>query len=411
MAVTNGFNLADVSELFKETYGALSENVYNSYNVTLGRIKKNFNFTGKRKVVAIPQSFNGGVGSGTLPSASFPKTEDAIITSKRLYARVQIERESMKASADDKGAFVRAMRYTVQKGVESWMRNMSRTLFGDSTAALAAGENTTNVSRTGSSVDPGIVVLAADTKEANIEENDFWHYDNESGTASLLQVVEYDPDTKTVSLCGSSAGLTALTGVGPVPTGTFFYMQNSRDNDPQGLKNTLRATSGSLYSVPVTRRWRAGVQTDSGASGITTDMLNEDMLEIERKCGKVPTMIVASYTQYRKILNLLEDHKRYPLSPRAANLKGIISFDGVEFMSSRGPIPIFPERFVEDDALYYLNDSFIECHHRPGFGWFDEDGTVFLRLQDSDDYEARYGGYLETYIAPNFHGTRYNLAT
>lgn len=405
-----GFSLANSSELFKETYGPLSENVYNSYNVTLGRIKKNYNFTGKQKVIAVPQSFIGGVGSGSLPRANHPDTGDAVITSNKVYSVIEIERESMKASADDKGSFVRATKYVVKKGVESWMRNASRILFGDTNGATAEGDGATNVSGTGTSIDPYIVRLAADTKEANVEEKDFWHYDAESGTASLLEVVEYNPDTRDVSLVGTSAGLAALTGVGPVPGGTYFYMQNSRNNDPTGLRYALTQTAGSLYGIPVTRRWKAGVYEQSGGAGITTDMLNEDMLEIERKSGKVPKMIVASYAQYRKILNLLEDHKRYDLSPRAKNLQGVISFSGVEFMSSRGPIPVFPERFVRDDSVYYLNDDEIECHHRPGFGWFDEDGTVLLRLQDSDDYGARYGGYYENFIMPTFQGLRDGLA-
>jgi hypothetical protein len=80
-------------------------------------------------------------------------------------------------------------------------------------------------------------------------------------------------------------------------------------------------------------------------------------------------------------------------------------------MSSSGPIPIFPERFVGAAEIYYLNDDQMELYHRPGFGWFQEDGTVFLRKTDSDAYEARYGGYLENYMVPNFHGLRYGLAT
>ena len=73
-------------------------------------------------------------------------------------------------------------------------------------------------------------------------------------------------------------------------------------------------------------------------------------------------------------------------------------------MSVDGPIGIFPERFVEDDTIYLLNDSHIHMYHRPDFGWFDDDGTVFLREANSDSYEARYGGYLECYINPCFHG-------
>lgn len=58
------FSLSTASDLFKITYGKLSENVYNSANVVQARIKKQYDFEGKRKDVAVPLSFQGGVGSG-----------------------------------------------------------------------------------------------------------------------------------------------------------------------------------------------------------------------------------------------------------------------------------------------------------------------------------------------------------
>ena len=42
--------------------------------------------------------------------------------------------------------------------------------------------------------------------------------------------------------------------------------------------------------------------------------------------------------------------------------------------------------------------------------WFDDDGTVFLRKSGEDNYEARYGGYLENFIIPTGHGVLKNLA-
>lgn len=407
MAVTGNFNLTDMTALFKDNYDKLSENVYNSFNVTLGRVKKNFTFTGKRRVIAVPQGYAGGVGSGTLPRANFANTDDALITAKRMYSRIEIERESMKASANDAGAFVRATRWQVGKGVESWMRNMSRSLFGTGDGKVADYDGVTAVvDNGGGNFD---VTLAAGTKVANVEERDYWHFNLDSSADALLEVISYNETTRVVELQECTVGGSSLAA--GVLGATPFYMQFSKDNDPQGLRNVLTATAGTLYGIPVDRRWSAGSNEASGGSGLTTDMLNEDMLRIEQRSGKVPTMIVASYTQYRKLLNLLEDHKRYELPARAANLKGQISFSGIEFMSSRGPIPVFPERFVEDDSLYYINDNFVEIHHRPDFGWFDDDGTVLLRKADSDDYEARYGGYLETYITPNFHGIRTGLAT
>lgn len=402
------FSLTNSSAYFKEKYLKVSENVYNSANVTLGRVKKTYDFVGKQTTRAIPQSFNGGVGSGRLPTASYDMANDAILTAKKVYSVVEIEREAIKAADGREGSFVSQTKHTVAKGVESWMRNMSRILWNDlDNGQLGVGDGATTVTGDGSTGTPYIVVMSATGwKEANWEERDGVNCGTET---TLLTVVEVVPSTRTVKFTGTSATLAAATGV--TFTSAKFYMQNSKDNDPTSIATALAAASSTLYSIPVTRRWQASVQADSSSAGLTTDMMNADMLEIQRKCGKVPNLIITSFTQYRKLLNLLEDQKEYIVEPRASDLKGKISFSGLAFHSSAGLVPIFPERFVKDDRVYYINDNFIEILHRPDFGWFDDDGTVFLRKSDDDAYEARYGGYLQVYTAPNFHGYRYNLAS
>jgi hypothetical protein len=159
----------------------------------------------------------------------------------------------------------------------------------------------------------------------------------------------------------------------------------------------------------VGRRWQASSQIAAGGAGITADLLNQSMMEVQRKCGKVPNLIITSFTQYRKLLNILEDQKQYMLDPRSQELVGKISFRGLEFMSAAGPVGIFPERFCEEDRVLFLNDNFIEIHHRPDFGFFDDDGTVLLR-DSTDSYSFRFGGYLETYIVPPYHGVVTGLA-
>ena len=64
MASEFKLSLPDIQALFKIKYEKLSENVYNSANVLLGRVKKSYNFTGAKLQISIPQSFSGGVGSG-----------------------------------------------------------------------------------------------------------------------------------------------------------------------------------------------------------------------------------------------------------------------------------------------------------------------------------------------------------
>jgi hypothetical protein len=394
------FSLTTASNLFKIKYGKLAENTYNSANVLLGRCKKEFDFVGKRMDIAVPTSFSGGVGSGSLPTANYAAVQDAVIEAKKMYAVGQVDRESIKAASSNEGAFIELTKFSTQKAVESWMRNMSRALFNDGSGKL--GQFSGSASGTASA--PVITVTADSWKEANWEEKD---YVNVNVLSSVWEVVSVDPATRAISLSRIS-GSDDLTSIG---AGTHsVYMQNSKDSDPQGLKGILDATTGTLYGVPVGRRWQAAAQIAAGGAGITPDALNQGMMEIQRKSGKVPNLIVTSFTQYRKLLNLLEDQKQYLLDPRATDLVGKISFKGLEFMSAAGPVGIFPERFCEDDRVYLLNDNFISIKHRPDFGFFDDDGTVFLRDAGSDSYSFRYGGYLQSYIVPSFHGVISGLA-
>ena len=418
--MAQNFNLTDASALFKIKYEKLSENVYNSANVLLGRCKKSYNFVGSEMRIAVPQSFAGGVGSGSLPTANKAKYGSAKIESKKLYARVEIDRETIKAALKDEGSFVRATKEVVKKGVESYMRNLSRILFSDSDGqsggsggALAQGNGSDNVTGEGEVLDPYIVPIDA-PKEANIEEQDLVSMEGET---TLLEIVAVDlaSTPNTISLVNVSAASSILEAAKDSSSTTKkIFMQGSEGNDPTGLAHAVSSsTSGKLFNIDRDRRW-SSVDVAAASASISTDLLNKVMLQVEKKCGKSPNLLVCSYAQYEKILNILEDQKRYQISTRAglkSKSGADISFSGVEFMSTSGPVGIFPERFCDDDTVYALNDNHIHIYHRPDFGWFDDDGTVFMRKTDEDSYEARYGGYLEIYINPAFHGKISGLAT
>lgn len=403
------YNTTVATNLFKIKYGKLSANTFNSSNVMWARIKQDHNFVGRRMEVPIPTTFAGGVGSGSLPTANYYNPEMAVITSKKLYGVTRVEREAIKAAESDEGAFVRMTKEPIQKCVESFSRNMSRMLFNDGTGALGAGDGATNVSGAGTTGSPYLVIIGtASWKEANWEERDFVNYNAET---TNLEVTAVNATTRQISLVGTSSGLAALAGSGPVLTTVYFHMQGSKNNDTEGLKGVLDATSSTKYSVNIARRFQAS-QIDAGGVGITVDLLNQGMLDVEKKSGKVPNLIVMSYTQMRKVMNQLEDQKQYNVDPRMTDLKGKVSFKGLEFMSTMGSVPMFADRFIEDARIYLLNDNYITFHTRPGGPeWFEDDGTVFLRVSDDDAYEARYGTYGEVFIIPTFHGVITGLST
>ena len=403
------FNMADLDALFKIKYEKLSENVYNSANVLLGRVKKSYKFTGSKLQITVPSSFAGGVGSGLLPTANKANYVAAEITAKKVYARVDIDRETIKASQSSEGAFVQATKEVVKKAVESYMRNMSRILFGDGSGKLGG--------ISGTPVGAVVTISDATFNEANLEERDLVDITevDAAGAETVLQagleILSVNISAKTVTLSAAVSSVTSGSTLGSL------VMQNSLENDPMGLKGALlpESAGNSLYGIDRARRWSGSeidMDTRAGSDEISTDLLNEMMLDIKKKSGKSPNLIICSYAQFKKILHIIDDKVQFNVETRAG-LKGkngaALSFSGIQFMSIDGPVGVFPERFVEDDRIYFLNDSHIHIHHRPDFGWFDDDGTVLLRKADLDAYEARYGGYLNVYINPCFHGVIKNL--
>jgi len=383
------FNLTTASNLFKRKYLKISDNTYNSANVATARIKKDHGFVGNNLYQAVPLSFSGGVGSGSLPTAGVANYQQAVISAKKVYSVVLVDRETIKAAATDEGAFVRTLREVVRKGVESFARNDSRIFYGNGDGSLG-----TQASVTGTYTS----TFAAGYNEANFEERDLVNIETSNTDPFLVDTVAPQSD-------GTLDVTVTLQSGSQVPAGTDeWFMQNSEDNDPLGLQFVCDATTSTLYSVSVARRWQANQQAET--TGLTVDMMNESMLEVERKCGKAPRFITTSYTQYRKLLNLLEDQKEYHIPPRYVSdtLKGKLSFSGIQFMSTRGAIGVFPDRFCPPNRMYFLNDNYITRYHRPDFGWFDDDGTVFLREASADSYSARYGGYYQNYIIPTFQG-------
>ena len=238
------FNLTDQTNLFKINYYKKSENMYNSANVLAGRVKKRYDFTGKQRFVATPLSFSGGVGARVLPVANAGQYEGAVITAKKCYATCEIEREAIKASANNAGAFVKATAETVKKTVESYMRNTSRILFGTGDGVLGLGDGTgANVSGNGSVGTPYVVVISAGSfKEANWEEKDFVQMvvatvmEGGDAVTNLLEVVDVDIATRAISLVGTSTRLAALTGAGPLLATDEIAMQRSYNGEPVGLK-------------------------------------------------------------------------------------------------------------------------------------------------------------------------------
>lgn len=416
------YNLTTATGVFKTKYIRMSRDMFNSENVVLAKIKRNDEFVGDQALISVPTSFGGGRGSGVIPRANVTAYQKMLITAKKLYAIIEIDNEAIKASQTDEGAFVRLSKEPVKRGVQAWQANLSRMLFNDSITSNGNGRLGISSSATAITVSSGTYTVTFVTaganpvnwKLANWEVKDYVNASLIAGTAEY-EVTGVSPNasatTATVTLVQSNGGAFALNG----NTSVNFYMQNSKDMDATGLRGVLLATSGSAYNISIGYRWQAPSQLTSLSVGITPDLLNQQALDIKYAFGENHDMFVTSFVQYRKLLNQLEDQKRYMIvESRNEGPQGKFSFQALEFMADTGPIPVIAERFVEDDTLYSLNSDFIEFHARPDGGWVEDPtmgGSIFRLSPTNDTWQARYAVYGEFAVMPSAHGVMQGLTT
>lgn len=408
-------DLSSFSNYMKTKYGKVSDNVYNSSTPLLMKINRSKDFVGEDEQAPIPTGFEGGVGTGSLPVAGKSNAEKYTITTKKVYARVEITRQLMKQASRKEGAFVKALGHKMGKGVESYVRNTSRMLFNDGTASLAIGSaSAANVSGSGTSGSPYVVELKMQgsttapivgNKRANLEKRDLVNVNSETGNLEITVISVASDGDVSVSLVGTSARLSTLSASGPFAAADTLFMQGSKDTDIEGLKGVLDATSGTKYGISIGDRWQAFQKAVT--SSISEDLIMEMILGVHEQCGQSVDMIVCSYKQWRKLNNILSDKVQIRVIPKfgSEKLKAKVGFNAIGVKSPfNTEIPVIIDRFCEDERMYFLNSKQLILKHAPDHGWFDDDGTIFMRVTDDDAYEARYGGYKEAFIIPQFHG-------
>lgn len=389
MASNKKFNLdtTGVSDLFKTTYGTPSEATFNSkYPYMSQLMKKEVEFVGDEHKFPVQIYHSGSNSFGQLPDTNISKDVTVTLTSKSAYGRLRVDRRTMKQAVKDKGAFVQGSKEYIRRTVESFTRTMERACLGNGQLGTVQAVSGTNPYT--------VTVSSATWIEANFEEKDYINFGTDT---NQFEITDVDPANLQIVVTRNDGGYAPQNS-------DVMYLQKSKDNEPTGFQTVVDATSSTLYGPTVGRRWQAYQKDLSNSETISHELLNEAVLEMERLTGETPTRIEMSYTQYRKFKNSREDLKRFSLRPRDSRFRDLVSFSAVMFDADAGDIPVSPNRFLPADRVNLYNDNHIKFFKAPGWGWFDEDGSVFMRMQDDDAYEARYGGYPEQFVNPAFQG-------
>ena len=390
------------SALFKTAYGKHNAKAFNQRSPLYGRIKKKTNFKGKDMVSSIRLSYGGGRGSGKLPRASRALYKQITLKTRKLYHRLSIDNETFEASKSTVGAFVNMAKEPMEVARIAFSNLLERQIvLGDLTGTgLLMTSPASSRSAATTVTSPFELTMTAGDIAESLEEGDVCDLVAGSATvvAEVTKVTEgATPKVSFTRLDGSNANIAATAKVD-------VYLQNSKDAELSGLQGVLTATSGTYKGIAVGRRWQSYQDTNGGtARDLTKSLLNKAVLQIVKRCGEVPSVIMCNHKQYIALLDLFEDIKRVQIPARAKSLKGQVGYGALEYVSAQGTIPVIFNRYVPEDQIYLLNEDKIELVSRAAPQWFDRDGTVFLR-EDEDSYEARYGCYSDLFIQPFYQG-------
>lgn len=415
MAITL-YSDADFDPIFKRKYLKLGDNLYTTYDNDFSRTKKSYDTLGsptQGSYAPVETTFGGGYGGstdGTLPVANHSSFINPVYGAKFCAARIQIDGRTIAASQRTEDAFVKAIDHEVTSKLRNFNRNMGRILWNDGTGTLGVA----TAAPGGTAAAPTLVILNTGNYKARR-----FHFEPNEGVninslGSLFTVTSYAESTRTLTLARVS-GSDDIVAAGA--TTNTIYTQGCKDAEPYGFMGFF--VNSSHYGVAEQARWEPYDSGDKSGAPLDTGMLTEMVEVIDTNMDESPTDIKFSPLQYRKYIKLLEDQKRFPVpveyKPRPNKMTtpaliAQVSFGGIQYVGSTGNILCSKSKFIRDDMVFAVNFNHVETMHIQKPGWAQRDGTVFLRMEDRDAYEARYVAYPENAINPAHVGFIWNLS-
>lgn len=403
--------IASQDALFKNMYGKAGTSLVNKKAPLSSVLMKNkrVDFVGSQFVQ--PVRFTSSLGLGyrasgqNLPKPQSARRESAVFPAKRAYATAEYDREAIVASRNDEGAFAKVTLDEAISCIEGHQLHMvERALFGDSQGTLGQIDDA-SITGAGTEVSPwGFDLLAGDltysTKGKWFQRGQRVDLFTTAGVYQMtieIRSVSTNQLTKVVSL----TAITLETGSAVSPTDNdVLYWQGNRGQEIVGLRAIAPVTAGTLYGIDQTLNpeFRGLLKSVSGA--LQYDDFNEAIEQLSEEI-EAPNLAVCSHSSLALLKNLSEDHKRYNASEMKSS-DGKIGFKGIEAMSSEGSFPVIASQMCPEGEVFMMNTANMQLVMRQDFGWFDDDGTILLRDQDKDVYNARYGGYFELFCSkPN----------
>lgn len=350
-----------------------------------------YKFEGRQAIVPLHKARNAGVKSSSenanLPTAGKQGYVDLKVPVKFTYGRIQLSAQVIKQSKSDKGSFARALE-TERSGIVndvSRQRNRMLAGFGQGTlAVVSAGA----ASQTQALNNPGGVAGSVNNLRFTPIGSVLSFTDPTGVTVRGVQTVLSVAEPN-VTLDGSVTTTTNdLVSLGSADASA----DSSFNTEPMGLLGLVDSTTyvSSLFNVDRSQAanafFRSIVLTSVGT--LSPDFLNRAIDNTEEISGEVITDLICHYSVKREFIKLYEADRRFASGASAIN--GDVGNKSQKKDLTYSDYPIRVDKDFAYGTLIGLSKGHLFWLPLAEGEWADEDGSVLLRVNNIDAYEARY---------------------
>ncbi|NBW09305.1 MAG: hypothetical protein EBR82_14900 [Caulobacteraceae bacterium] len=416
-------NVTAVEQVLKLLYKKGVPNLSYNKQALLSKIPVVSDFTGEKKVLALqttnPQGFGADFTRAYAHRDSAESYRRFELFRVQHYGFAQVAGEVMRTAVDP-GSLVNVWRNRTESVVRGMQNSAGRLIYGSGTGRIGAvsalGTTSTTVTLSNSAdvanFEAGMYITMYTSESFAAQYVDFSGGAPTNTFSSTNMVRKIDAVNRDLATGAATLTLdTAATwpagaiivrdGDGIVPNGTATsYDTNARS--PAGIKQWI---SGSLIGQQPFGNTLFGLDRSSDKvrlGGSVVNAAGKNMVEALQDLESnilfqgmgYPTAIAANTLDIATLKkSALSDVIRIPAQDPKQNL----NYQSVVFLGQNGAIPFIEDPFCPRGEAYMLNLPSWSISTAPGgmFQLVDWDGVNFLRLMDSDDYQARFASYYQ----------------
>ncbi len=329
---------------------------------------------GKEVRQMAPYGVNGGVGAGTetgtLPVAGGNQYKQFVTDTKNLYGTISISDKSIKASANNSGAFVNLLNQELEGLMKASKFNLSRMLHTDGTGILTLCK---------ANATPGVTLKVASTKYLiegmTVDIRDTNGAIVTGGGARRVLSVNRSDNEITISGANITTEATDLISV-----------QGSYGLELTGFDEIFK-TTGNLYGINrALNHWM--VPYMQATTGIISDIKIRKAIDYQEEImGAEVDYLLGTSGVVRSYYEYLEATKR---NVNTLDLQG--GFKAIGFAG----IPMVSSRFAKDGTLKLLSSKDFTMHHMGDWEWMEGgNGRILQQVASTPVWTATLVKYAE----------------